>query len=276
MAAPESLVRAEVNAKSLALERQASTLMEVITGRPAGGAVNASTPFVASWEPALHRELSGALLVRFEPDRLRAATRLLSDREPVQFFDEKGEGLAAVYDAVVNRNVQAFLDVSNTVKRLFPHVRSVRLRNPTHQTKAMAVELPDGSEIGTNLMSEGLLYYLAFAILPYVDPVAVLLVEEPENGLHPARIAEVMGTLREVSKSRQVLVATHSPLVLNELQAEEISVVTRTEKDGTRVTRLKDTTGYEERAKVYAPGELWVSYANGTDEAPLLRGGPRP
>lgn len=36
------------------------------------------------------------------------------------------------------------------------------------------------------------------------------------------------------------------------------------------------TPDFEERAKVYALGELWLSYANGEDEGPLLHGGPRP
>ena len=67
-------------------------------------------------------------------------------------------------------------------------------------------------------MSEGLLYYLAFAALPHLEPVSLILIEEPENGLHPARIAEVMRILREISKTTQVLIATHSPLVVNELQ----------------------------------------------------------
>jgi predicted ATPase len=107
-------------------------------------------------------------------------------------------------------------------------------------------------------------------------PSALILIDEPENGLHPARIAEVMNVLREVSKSRQVLLATHSPLVVNELAPDEVSIVKRTAAEGTTTTVIKDTPNFADRAKVYALGELWVSYANGTDEAPLLQGGARP
>jgi hypothetical protein len=38
---------------------------------------------------------------------------------------------------------------------------------------------------------------------------------------------------------------------------------------------LKDTPGFADRSKVYALGELWLSYSDGKDEAPLLQGGPR-
>jgi predicted ATPase len=122
-------------------------------------------------------------------------------------------------------------------------------------------------------MSEGLLYYLAFAALRHLDPVSLLLVEEPENGLHPARIAQVVGVLRAISESgTQVIMATHSPLVVNELRPDEVSIVTRTAERGTQVKRIKDTPDFEERSKIYALGELWIAYANGEDEAPLLEG----
>ncbi|EYE99981.1 Hypothetical protein CAP_1862 [Chondromyces apiculatus DSM 436] len=112
--------------------------------------------------------------------------------------------------------------------------------------------------------------YLAFAAIPYLEPASMLLIEEPENGLHPARIAEVMRVLREVSKTTQVLIATHSPLVVNEMQPEEVTVITRTPETGTRATLIKDTPNFAKRSSVYALGELWLSYANGVDEAPLL------
>ncbi len=49
--------------------------------------------------------------------------------------------------------------------------------------------------------------------------------------------------------------------------------MTRDER-GTKVTLIKDTPSFEERAKVYALGELWVSYANGKDEGPLMSATP--
>src|SRR5207253_2222170 len=83
----------------------------------------------------------------------------------------------------------------------------------TADTKAMGVKLADNTYVPAELMSEGLLYYLAFAILPYLEPTPILLIEEPENGLHPARIVEVMRILRAISEKTQILIATHSPLV---------------------------------------------------------------
>ena len=57
------------------------------------------------------------------------------------------------------------------------------------------------------------------------------------------------------------------------MQPDEVSVLTRTPEKGTSVRLLKDTPNFEQRSKVYALGELWLSYANGIDEAPLFKAG---
>ena len=54
----------------------------------------------------------------------------------------------------------------------------------------------------------------------------------------------------------------------------EVTVVTRDET-GTHCKPIGETPGFADRFKVYALGELWLSYANGKDEAPLLKGGAR-
>ncbi len=219
--------------------------------------------------------LRNCSLIRLDPDALRTPRALLQEGAPIRFEDERGLGLPAVYDAIQNRDIQSFLDLNAEIKKLFPDVKSIRLKNPSAGTKSIAITLLDGTDIEAEQMSEGLLYYLAFAALQYIDQPAILLIEEPENGLHPARIAEVMRVLRELSKTTQVILATHSPLVINELEPHEVSVITRSREKGTEARLIKDTANFEERSKVYALGELWLSYANGVDEAPLISGGPR-
>lgn len=193
----------------------------------------------------------------------------------MDFADERGAGLAGVYDAIINRDVDAFGEIASQVRSLFPSVAKIGLTNVTSSTKAIAVTLRDGTVVPAGAMSEGLLYFLGFAALPYIRETRLILVEEPENGLHPARVAEVMGVLRKVSEHSQVVMATHSPLVVNELEGHEVSVITRDES-GTHATLIKDTPSFEERSQVYALGELWVSYSDGERETPLLEGGPRP
>ncbi|MFT3839384.1 MAG: ATP-binding protein [Myxococcaceae bacterium] len=188
----------------------------------------------------------------------------------MRFLDQHGSGLPGVYEALITRSYSEFQQISAEISQLFPTVKQLQLKTPTSGTKALGVLLRDGTWVRAQEMSEGLLYFLAFAVLRYVSRPALVLIEEPETGLHPARIREVASVLRAVSKQTQVIVATHSPLFINELQADEVSLITRDASTGTHARLLKDTENFEERSKIYALGELWLSYADGTSEGGLV------
>ncbi len=215
------------------------------------------------------------VLLRLDPDALRQPRNLIPRHAPLRFADERGTGLPSVLDAIRDRDEVAYAALRDRFLAMFPLVKRLHLRAENETQKSIEVELQNGKSIGANLMSEGMLYFLAFLAAAHAHAAPVLLVEEPENGLHPSRVGEVMDVLREVSKTTQVILATHSPLVVNELSGDDVTIVVRDNVGGVRGTLLKDTPGFEQRAKVYAPGELWVSYANGLDEGPLLQGKPR-
>lgn len=248
-----------------------STLACEIDGKEYGvvGAFSSDSPP----EP-VSAVLGMARLVRLDPDALRKPSGLIPETGSIDFLDDRGHGLAGIFFAIRNRNDDAFAAIVADVRKHFPTIKNLRVKAVTSSEVTLEAELVGGARIESKRFSEGLLYYLAFAALRHLDPVSLLLVEEPENGLHPARIAEVVRILRAIveESGTQVVMATHSPLVVNELRPEEVSIVTRTAAEGTRVKRIQDTPDFEERFKVYALGELWIAYANGEDEAPLLQG----
>jgi len=200
---------------------------------------------------------------------MRQPTNLIAQGSPLE-YNTRGQGLAAVYDALLSRRIDIFLEISKRFTTLFPTTRSIQLTNPSQTTKALGVELLDGRSVGADQLSEGMLYWLAFAALPYLQPAPLILIEEPENGLHPSRIGDVMRVLRDISKTSQIIVATHHPLVINELQSDEVTILTRTPERGTIATPLASTKNFEQRSKVYALGELWLNYADGEFERDLV------
>jgi predicted ATPase len=213
----------------------------------------------------------GTALIRLDPDALRDPSQLIPEGRELSFSTDRGTGLAGLFDALMNRSDRPVDAITERVRERFPTVKHIGLRNASTTHKELQIELVDGTKVPASMASEGLLYYLAFATLPYLHKRAgILLIEEPENGLHPARIRDVVATLREISKTTQILIATHSPILVNELQPDEIFVTTRDPKLGTRVTRLDHTPNFAERSRVYQPGELWVTYADGDTEAALL------
>lgn len=171
--------------------------------------------------------------------------------------------------------MDTFVAIRDKVKSFFPTIQNILVPTIEGGQVVLQARLRDSTIVPAAGLSEGLLYFLGFTALQHLAESRLFLVEEPENGLHPARIAEVMAILREISKTSQVIVATHSPLVVNELKGDEISVVTRDPETGTKATLLKDVPGFDEASKAYQPGEFWVSYCDGNMEEPLLTGSPR-
>ncbi len=194
--------------------------------------------------------LGGHHMLRLEPEALRQASPLIQEGAPLRFVDERGLGLPAVYDAILSRDVATYMKLSARLVELFPSVKNVSLVNPTQGTKALGVMLPDATFVSGSGVSDGLLRWLAYAAVPYLATVGLVLVEEPENGLHPAGIRDVMTLLREVSTHTQVVIATHSPIVIDELDKNEVTVLRREARVGTTAVPLTDAAldGTEIRA----------------------------
>ena len=237
----------------------------------------------AAWDAEFVREVlvlaewaTHSQMVRLDPDALRKPSALISRNKALAFEDERGTGLPGVLEAIRDRDEAQWVALRERFLRMFPLVKQLHLPALNENQKIVEIELKSGQRATADLMSEGMLYFLAFLATQYADRPSVLLVEEPENGLHPSRIVEVMKVLREVSQSTQVIIATHSPLVINELRGDEVNVVWRDEEHGTQAMLLKDVEGFEKRSKVFSLGELWVNYADGIEEAPLRQGKPRP
>lgn len=217
---------------------------------------------------------SGGRFLRLDPDEMRKPYPLISDGQPLRFHTDRGAGLGALLDAVSTRSRKVFDDISKQFCELFPTVDEFSFWT-SDGGRRIGVKLKSGERVPAESMSEGMLYYLAFVLIRHLEPTPLLLVEEPENGLHPSRIVDVMRILRDVSKTTQVVMATHSPLVVNELQPDEVTLVTRTEAEGTKFTPIASTPNFARRSSAFALGELWLSYADGVTEAPIFEDHPR-
>jgi predicted ATPase len=221
---------------------------------------------------AVWSALAGIHFLGLSEEGLRSPSGFLP-RDRMQ-LSARGEGLPGLYFALRNDHEEAFERILHDVRTLFPTVKTVRAQPSSSSELEIEVELTDRTRVRSAHISTGLLYYLAFAAFPEAyGPVSTVLLEEPENGLHPARIKQVMAVLRAFTEKHgaQVILTTHSPLVVNELEPDEVSVVTRPSLEaGTQVRAIAETANFAKRSEVYSLGELWLSYADGNVEEALF------
>jgi predicted ATPase len=95
---------------------------------------------------------------------------------------------------------------------------------------------------------------LATALLNPLPP-SVIVIDEPELGLHPEAIRILAELIQDAAKRTQVIVATQSPLLLDQFSIEDIVVVNR--KDGQSTFERLHREDFNEWLNNYSVGELW-------------------
>ena len=106
-----------------------------------------------------------------------------------------------------------WLDHVRTALREIEDVRVVEREDDRHAY--LMLRYSTGVEVPSWTVSDGTLRLLALTLIAYLpDSGNIYLMEEPENGVHPLAVETVYQSLASVYDS-QVLVATHSPVLLN-------------------------------------------------------------
>ena len=125
---------------------------------------------------------------------------------------------------------------------------------------SLFLEERGGRQIPATLLSDGTLRYLSLlAILLHPSPPPLIALEEPELGLHPDIVAEVAKLLVQASRQTQIVVTTHSRMLVDALTDHPSSVVVCEKENGeSRFERL-DGTRLSAWLDRYSLGELWSS-----------------
>ena len=107
-----------------------------------------------------------------------------------------------------------------------------------------------------NSLSDGTLRFICLATL-LLQPTlpSVVLLDEPELGLHPYAMDLLGGMLRSASKKTRVIVSTQSVTLVNKFKAEDIVVVER--QEGHSVFKRQDPDSLSEWLGEYGMGDLW-------------------
>lgn len=94
-----------------------------------------------------------------------------------------------------------------------------------------------GLEVPSWMTSDGTLRMMALTLLAYLPGLdGVYLIEEPENGIHPRAVETVVRSLSHVYDA-QVLLATHSPLILGLVEPSQLLCFAKDDEGATDIVR---------------------------------------
>lgn len=108
-------------------------------------------------------------------------------------------------------------------------------------------------------LSDGTLRYLCLlAILCDPDPPPLICLEEPELGLHPDVLPQVADLLRSASKKTQLIVTTHSDILVDAMSETPEAVVVCSKQQGQTIMERLNLDDLREWLKRYRLGQLWT------------------
>lgn len=198
-----------------------------------GGMASSDFPTIL----ATHREMESWETLMLEPSAMRAPSEY---RDPA-VLDGRGANLPAAIERLRRKESQAgeiHAELTNRLADLIDDVRGLRVRDDrATETLTLEARGRDGTYHPARSLSDGTLRFLVLAVLA-LDPEArgLISLEEPENGIHPERMPAMLDLLRDIAVDpalpvgddnplRQVIVNTHSPAVVRNVDKNELVYV---------------------------------------------------
>ena len=180
---------------------------------------------------AAKEEMLSWTFLQLNPQALREPTR--QDIGIRDSITQSGENLAATLFRLKADDPSLLKDISRTLNRLLPQIVNVDVRDDkANKQYVIEVTTDDDRTFSSRVLSEGTLRLLALCILQFDDRHRGLICfEEPENGIHPFRIKATVDLLKNLTSDfssedyplRQVLVNTHSPVLVAEMFKQQDS-----------------------------------------------------
>ena len=173
-------------------------------------------------------------------------------------FLDHGENLASVLLELQRHHPRRLERLHAHIRRVLPGFDRFKIEEDNGRVLLRWTAERTKKTFGPHLTSDGSLRFFALATLlnlPSRMLPDLILLDEPELGLHPAAIAMIAGMIKALPKDKQVIVATQSPLIVDAFGLENIIVL---ELKGRRTEIRKfDEDEYRHWLDEYSTGELW-------------------
>ncbi len=177
--------------------------------------------------------------------------------------------LAAVLRRLRHSDNRSYQRIVGVVRQVAPFFRDFLLEpelSPEH-IRLRWRQVGTETVFPADAFSDGTLRFICLAtLLLQTELPGIIVLDEPELGLHPFAIAQLAEMLRAVSRASQVLMATQSVTLMNQFELADLIVVER--RNGVSVFDRPDPDRLRDWLADYSLGDLW--------EKNLLGGCPRP
>ncbi|MCU0439795.1 MAG: ATP-binding protein [Raineya sp.] len=172
-------------------------------------------------------------------------------QQPIQdtpFIEENAENITSFLIYTQHTFPKVFKKIEEDLQTCIPEFEGFVFKEDSgagnRTYKKVGLYNHKGENFWSDELSEGVLYFIALlCIIHQPNPPKLLLLEEIEKGIHPRRIKEVVKFLQKLAdeKDIQIILTTHSPIVLNEL-SYDTEAIFAFDKDSNNNTVIKSVS----------------------------------
>ena len=189
--------------------------------------------------------------------------RLSSRETPGVELGSHGENLAAVlHEIEKSRDLNVMKRILGSLRGAVPRVKEIKpLRTEVEGKWTFQIVEDRIRALSPSSISDGTIRLLTLLVATCWSArnSSLIIIEEPENNLHPHLYEQLVAMFRVASTERQVIVTTHNPGFLDLLEPHELLLCEREAE--TTFTKLEPASGKENIEifrRQFSLGELWV------------------
>lgn len=178
-------------------------------------------------------------------------------------FKTDGSNLPWIINDLERRSPDRLRDWIAHLRTALPDLDGLRtIERQDDKHRYLVLRYRGGLEVPSWMASDGTLRLLALTLPAYLSELSgVYLIEEPENGIHPRAVETMFQSLSSVYGA-QILMATHSPVILAMVDVSQVLCFAKTEGGATDIVCgrehpvLRDWRGESDLGVLFAGGVL--------------------
>lgn len=169
--------------------------------------------------------------------------------------------------------------LSKSISEFVSDVKEVEIDTKTRLRRAIRrscrVLVDDGTKTDLEQKGDGLKSLIAISLVKHssrksaVQRNLILAIEEPESHLHPAAIHRLSAVLNDISSKQQVIITTHSPLLIDRVNIGKNILVHKSKAQAAKnITQIRDILGVQVSDNLISAN--WVLLVEGPGDKMIL------
>lgn len=205
--------------------------------------------------------LAGCKVYQFNDSSALSPMRQASTVESAHYLQSEANNLASFLFYLKNGYKESYERIVSHVKEIVPQFKDFYLEPERGYVSLKWVDTSANDYVlSSDQFSDGSIRFIALATLllqPEKTMPRVIIIDEPELGLHPYAIDQLTEMIKDASLHAQIIVATQSPSLIDGFDADDITVIERDEDNQCTVARKLNGQEYSEWLDEYTLSELW-------------------